>query len=65
MCGDPDASGAVTVTDGVQVLSEAAGLTSGCTDPICDVDDSGLITVTDGVLVLRAAAGLETELSCP
>jgi hypothetical protein len=65
VCGDPDASGAVTVTDGVQVLSEAAGLTSGCTDPICDVDDSGLITVTDGVLVLRAAAGLETELTCP
>jgi hypothetical protein len=65
ICGDPDASGAVTVTDGVQVLSEAAGLTSGCTDSICDVDDSGVITVTDGVQVLRAAAGLETELSCP
>jgi hypothetical protein len=65
VCGDPDASGAVTVTDGVQILSAAADLDSDCTNAICDVDDSGSVTVTDGVLVLRAAAGLGTDLVCP
>ena len=57
-CGDADASGAVTVTDGVQTLRAAAGLASPCSVEVCDVDDDGTITVTDGVNVLRAAAGL-------
>ncbi len=57
-CGDADASGAITVTDGVQVLRAAAGLDSSCTLARCDVDGSGAIGVTDGVQVLRAAAGL-------
>lgn len=64
VCGDPNASGTVTVTDGVEVLSAAAGLPTGCTDAICDVDGSGAVTVTDGVLVLRFAAGLG-GLACP
>ncbi len=65
LCGDPNASGTVTVTDGVEVLSAAAGLPTGCTPAICDVDGSGSVTVTDGVLVLRAAAGLDGGLACP
>lgn len=64
VCGDPNASGTVTVTDGVEVLSAAAGLPTGCTDAVCDVDGSGAVTVTDGVLVLRFAAGLG-GLACP
>ena len=63
-CGDPDASGTVTVTDGVEVLSAAAGLASPCTLAICDVNASGDVTVTDGVLVLRDAAGLDSGLTC-
>ena len=65
ICGDPNASGAVTVTDGVAVLSAAAGLATGCSTAICDVDASGAVTVTDGVLVLRDAAGLGSGLACP
>jgi len=65
ICGDPNASGAVTVTDGVEVLSAAAGLSTGCSTAICDVDASGAVTVTDGVLVLRDAAGLGSGLACP
>lgn len=65
ICGDPDASGAVTVSDGVVILNEAAGLPSDCTDSICDVDDNGAISVTDGVRVLRAAAELGPPLTCP
>lgn len=59
-CGDADDSGTVTVTDGVQVLRFAAGLSSGCTSASerCDVDGDGTIGVSDGVNVLRAAAGL-------
>jgi hypothetical protein len=64
-CGDPDDSGGVTVTDGVQILSAAAGLASDCTEAVCDVDASGSVTVTDGVIVLRAAAGLGEDLNCP
>ncbi len=64
VCGDPNASGTVTVTDGVEVLSAAAGLPTGCTTAICDVDGSGAVTVTDGVLVLRDAAGLDQGLAC-
>ncbi|MCC6763878.1 MAG: hypothetical protein IT293_04365 [Deltaproteobacteria bacterium] len=65
ICGDADLSGAVTVTDGVQVLRAAAGLSSDCTAARCDVDSSGAITVTDGVNVLRNAAGLSSISTCP
>ena len=64
LCGDPNESGTVTVTDGVQVLDAAADLASDCTLAVCDVDGSGAVTVTDGVLVLRAAAGLDATLAC-
>ena len=64
VCGDANDSGSVTVTDGVEVLSAAAGLTSECSTPVCDVDGSGSVTVTDGVLVLRDAAGLGSGLDC-
>ncbi len=65
LCGDADASGRITVTDGVNVLRAAAGLSSACTDPApCDVDGNGAVTVTDGVNVLRAAAGLAANLQC-
>jgi hypothetical protein len=65
-CGDPDASGSVTVSDGVNVLRAAAGLSSTCAVvAACDVDGSGAMTVTDGVNVLRAAAGLSANLACP
>lgn len=65
LCGDADLSGAVTVTDGVQVLRSAASLSSSCTPQRCDVDGSGTVSVTDGVNVLRAAAGLSAASDCP
>jgi len=65
VCGDADGSGTVTVTDGVQTLRAAAGLSSPCTAARCDVNGSGTITVTDGVQVLRDAAGLATTPACP
>jgi hypothetical protein len=64
-CGDADANGVVSVTDGVQVLRAAADLSSMCTPARCDVDGNGEITVSDGVAVLRAAAGLSTHDACP
>lgn len=66
-CGDADGSGSVTVTDGVQVLRSAAGLTSSCSERAnsCDVDGSGSASVTDGVNVLRKAAGLAITENCP
>ncbi len=64
-CGDADDSGAITVTDGVQILRAAAGLASLCTPARCDLDTSGSVSVTDGVNVLRAAAGLAVNLACP
>lgn len=66
-CGDPDGTGTVTVTDGVNALRAAAVLPSTCDpDPrLCDVDGSGAVTVTDGVNVLRAAASLPSTLDCP
>jgi len=64
LCGDADLSGAVTVTDGVQVLRAAADLSSSCTPARCDVDGSGSISVTDGVNVLRAAADLPFTANC-
>jgi hypothetical protein len=65
LCGDPNESGTITVSDGVQVLSAAADLASDCTVAVCDVDANGAVTVTDGVLVLRVAAGLDSTLDCP
>jgi hypothetical protein len=55
------------VSDGVNVLRQAAGLSSTCTvnESLCDVDGNGSVTVTDGVIVLRSAAGLSASLSCP
>ncbi|MBI3767273.1 MAG: hypothetical protein HY271_02140 [Deltaproteobacteria bacterium] len=64
VCGDPDGSGTLTVTDGVQVLRGAAGLSSGCSEQICDVDSSGHVDVTDGVAVLRVAANLGATITC-
>jgi len=63
-CGDVDGSGSVTVTDGVQVLRAAAGLSSDCTNELCDVDVNGTISVTDGVITLRKAAGLPITQNC-
>jgi hypothetical protein len=66
VCGDANGDGNVSVSDGVQVLRAAAGLSSSCTgNDDCDVDGSGSITVTDGVNVLRKAAGLSTVDNCP
>jgi hypothetical protein len=65
ICGDADQSGAITVTDGVQILRAAAELSSSCTLQRCDLDHSGAITVTDGVNVLRGAAGLPFTSQCP
>lgn len=64
ICGDVDDNGSVSVTDGVQVLRSAAGLSSNCTKLICDVDVNGTIGVTDGVLVLRKAALLPISDNC-
>lgn len=65
LCGDADANGVVTVSDGVNVLRAAAGLASTCADPApCDVNGDGAVTVTDGVNVLRAAAGLPVNFQC-
>jgi hypothetical protein len=67
VCGDADGSGAVTVTDGVQVLRAAAGLSSNCSQRTnsCDVDGNGNVTVSDGVNVLRLAADLSVDANCP
>jgi hypothetical protein len=64
ICGDVDDNDTVTVTDGVQILRAAAGLSSDCTDAICDVDVNGTIGVTDGVIILRKAAGLAITENC-
>lgn len=66
VCGDADGNGQVTVTDGVNVLRAAAGLSSGCAAraSLCDVDGNATVTVTDGVNVLRSAAGLSASLNC-
>ncbi len=63
-CGDADGNGSVTVTDGVQVLRTAAGLSGTCPVARCDTDESGTVTLTDGVNVLREAAGLSASLHC-
>jgi hypothetical protein len=63
ICGDANGDGNVTVTDGVQALRAAAGLSSTC-DAGCDVDGNGTVTVTDGVNILRKAAGLGIVEAC-
>jgi hypothetical protein len=65
LCGDPNGSGTVTVSDGVQVLNASASLASTCSLETCDVDGNGSITLTDGVNVLRGAAGLSFPQNCP
>lgn len=67
VCGDADGNGNVTVSDGVQVLRSAAGLSSTCAAQpgSCDIDGSGTVTVSDGVNVLRKAAGLTVAENCP
>jgi hypothetical protein len=62
-CGDANGNHTVTVTDGVQALRLAAGLSSSCEDG-CDVDGSGVVTVSDGVNILRKAAGLAINEAC-
>jgi len=64
ICGDPDGSGTLSVSDGVQVLRAAAGLSSSCSAQVCDVDGNGDVNVTDAVNVLRAAAGLGATITC-
>ncbi len=64
VCGDANGDGDVTVSDGVQALRAAAGLSSVCTED-CDVDGSGNVTITDGVNILRSAAGLTSVQNCP
>jgi hypothetical protein len=64
VCGDADGNGDVTVTDGVQALRAAAGLSTTCTTSICDLNVDGNVTITDGVLTLRRAAGLSADTSC-
>jgi uncharacterized delta-60 repeat protein len=64
VCGDADRNGTVTVTDGVQALRAAAGLSGVCVATTCDVDGNGDVTVTDGVNILRTAAGLRVDLRC-
>jgi len=69
-----DSREAVTVTDGVQMLRAAAGLSSTCelsdgSDVYymasCDMNGDGHLSVSDGVNALRAAADLPVEGQCP
>ncbi len=62
-CGDANDDDTVSVTDGVQALRAAAGLTSTCSEG-CDVDGSGGLSVTDGVNILRVVAGLSFPDAC-
>jgi len=64
LCADSDGNGEVTVSDGVNLLRAAAGLSSNCVLQVCDVNLDGTISVTDGVIALRQAAGLPTNISC-
>lgn len=65
VCGDADGNGSVSVTDGVQALRQAAGLSSSCGTGQCDVDGNGTVSVTDGVNILRKAASLPITENCP
>lgn len=62
-CGDANDDGNLSVTDGVLVLRNAAGLGE-CDLTRCDVDGNGSVSVTDGVNVLRAAVGLGDPSGC-
>ncbi|MEM7263244.1 MAG: discoidin domain-containing protein, partial [Planctomycetota bacterium] len=52
--GDPDASGAINITDGIFLLNFLflGGPAPGCRDA-GDADDSGAINITDGIFVLN------------
>lgn len=56
--GDATGDGVMSVADGVQIMRAAAGLSSVCTVPACDLDASGFLSVTDGASALRIAGGL-------
>lgn len=64
VCGDADADGLVTDTDGVLVLRQAANLPSPCKLIRCDADGDDRITDADAVLVLRKAVGLPAAERC-
>lgn len=66
-CGDANADGRVSLSDGVQALRTAVGLGSTCNDFRCDVDGSGAVTLTDGIGILRRAAELPAieTYECP
>jgi hypothetical protein len=64
ICGDADGSGSVAVTDGVAALRAAAGLSSECGVPTCDMDSDGTVSVSDGVSILRRAARLPAGAGC-
>jgi hypothetical protein len=62
VCGDATGDESVTVSDGVRVLREAAGLDGGaCPRSRCDMNLDGDIGVSDGVRVLRIAADLDSS----
>jgi hypothetical protein len=44
ICGDTNNDGDISVSDGVEALRAAAGLSSRCTIPICDVNADGFVT---------------------
>ena len=64
LCGDADDNGSVSVTDGVTILSAAAGLDVECDPAVCDFDVNDAITLTDGVNALRKAAELSIQRNC-
>ncbi len=64
ICGDANNDGDISVSDGVDALRAAAGLSSQCTLAICDVNADGSVTTTDAVNILRNAAGLSAIDAC-
>jgi hypothetical protein len=64
VCGDVDASGAVTASDALAVLQAAVEIRT-CDLCVCDVDGSSAITATDALLALSKSVGLGDELRCP
>ena len=63
VCGDGDASGAISAVDALVALSAATG-SSTCALRLCDVDGDGDIAADDALLVLRVAVGLDVMLAC-
>jgi hypothetical protein len=64
ICGDPNDSGTVTVTDASYILQVVVGMRT-CDPRVCDVNDDGRIATNDAQRVLRFAAGLPILLTCP